>query len=85
MTLSFVKPEVVSLKTTPEFSERWVQGRICEDPETWVKRFEEAGLTASLRRGNKAARVVTTAKEFGDQKQLFDEFVRAAIASDEGE
>lgn len=52
-------------------------------PETWVKRFEDVGLPASLRRGNKAVRVTATAKEFAEHKALFEEFVRAAITDED--
>lgn len=32
MALEFVKPEQLSLKSHPEFSEKWVQERIAADP-----------------------------------------------------
>jgi hypothetical protein len=48
-------------------------------PEAWVKRYEEAGLPASLRRGNKTARTTVTAKEFKEQKPLLEGFMRDAI------
>jgi hypothetical protein len=32
MTLKYVKPDRIILKTHPEFTERWVQDRIAEDP-----------------------------------------------------
>ncbi len=32
MPLQFTKPERLSLKGHPDFSEKWVQNRICDDP-----------------------------------------------------
>jgi hypothetical protein len=60
-------------------------GGYVTQPETWVKRFEEAGLSASLRRGNKAVRATLTADEFKDQKTLLEDFLREAIAVEQGE
>jgi len=53
-------------------------------PETWVKRFEEAGLSGTLRRGNKAARVTVTPDEYKEQKPLLRDFLHDAIMA-EGE
>lgn len=60
-------------------------GAYVTQPEGWVKRFEEAGLSAALRRGNKAVRTIVTEEEFKEQKPLLREFVREAIAPEEGE
>jgi hypothetical protein len=60
-------------------------GAYVVQPETWVKRFEEAGLSATLRRGNKAARVTVTPEEFKEQKPLLREFLGDAINADGGE
>ena len=54
-------------------------------PETWVKRFEDAGLSGSLRRGNKAACTTVTADEFSDHKSIIRDFLRDALASEEAE
>jgi hypothetical protein len=32
MPLEFTKPERISLKGHPEFSEKWVQEHVCDDP-----------------------------------------------------
>jgi len=32
MPLLFARPEILSLKSHPEFSEKWLQERISEDP-----------------------------------------------------
>lgn len=60
-------------------------GAYIAQPESWVKRFEEAGLSSSLRRGNRAARVVMTVDEFKLQKPLLREFVQAAMAGEQVE
>ena len=60
-------------------------GAYVPQPEEWVKRFEEAGLSAALRRGNKAAQTIVSAEEFKEQKPLLREFVREAMAAEEGE
>jgi hypothetical protein len=60
-------------------------GAYVTQPEAWVKRFDDAGLSATLRRGNRAAKTTVTAEEFNEQKPLLQEFVREAIAGDQGQ
>lgn len=31
-TMKYIKPEIISLKNSPEFNEKWLQARINEDP-----------------------------------------------------
>lgn len=51
------------------------------DPEQWVKRFEDVGLAAGLRRGNKAAVVTIAPEAFNARKPLLAEFF-ASVFSD---
>ena len=60
-------------------------GAYLAQPEAWVKRFEDAGLPATLRRGNKAARTTLTPDEFKEQKPLLREFIQDATVIQEGE
>lgn len=54
-------------------------GAYVADPELWVKRFDEAGQTASLKRGNKAVAVSLTPDEFDTRHELLKEFLNAAL------
>ena len=53
-------------------------------PEAWVLRFQEAGIPATLRRGNKAVRITIEPEDFNEQRPLILEFVKSAL-SDEDE
>jgi hypothetical protein len=55
------------------------------NPEKWVTRFEDAGLSASLRRGNVAATVSLAPETFHDHKALLTEFIAEAFAVEEAE
>lgn len=54
-------------------------GAYMANPEAWVKRFEDAGLPATLKRGNKAVRTTVTADEFEEHKGLLRQFIQEAI------
>lgn len=54
-------------------------GAYVADPESWVKRFDEAGQLASLKRGNKAVAVSLTPDEFDARHELLKEFLNAAL------
>ena len=60
-------------------------GAYVRDAEGWAKRFEDVGLVASLRRGNKAATVAITPAAFQEKKQLLTDFVRDSFAEEESE
>lgn len=65
-------------------------GAYIGQPEAWVNRFQEAGLPATLRRGNKAVRTTVTLDDFEEQKSLISEFIgvamgRSDVGSPEGE
>ncbi len=60
-------------------------GAYVAQPEAWVKRFEEAGLSSSLRRGNRAARVTVTVDEFKAQRPLLRVFIQQAMSGEEVE
>lgn len=60
-------------------------GAYVADPEAWLKRFEDIGLPASLRRGKKTTLVSLTPDAFQDHKALLTDFIRAAFVQDEGE
>jgi hypothetical protein len=53
-------------------------------PEEWVKRFEDVGLFASLRRGDKAAIVSLNPEAFHEHRALLTQFIGEAFAEDEG-
>ena len=57
-------------------------GRYVSQPEAWVKRFEDTGLPAALKRGNKAVRVIVTPAEFAEHINLLREFLQDAPADD---
>lgn len=57
-------------------------GAYVSDPESWVKRFDDVGQSASLARGNKAVAVSFTPHEFDDQRELLGEFLGAALDAD---
>ncbi|MGH7135304.1 MAG: hypothetical protein ACREHD_06155 [Pirellulales bacterium] len=57
-------------------------GAYVPDPESWVKRFDDAGQLASLRRGNKAVAVSFTPQEFDAQRELLNEFLSESLHSD---
>lgn len=54
-------------------------GAYVEKPEAWVKRFEEIGLTASLRRGNKAVLVSYKPPEIETQGAVLRELLTEAL------
>lgn len=56
-------------------------GAYVDRPEEWVERFEEAGVSAILKRGNRAVRTTVTAQEFGKNRLLFREFLQAATGA----
>jgi len=58
-------------------------GGYVSDPETWVRRFEDAGLSAGLARGNKAVRTTIMPGQFKEQTALLGEFVRDAVGVEE--
>lgn len=60
-------------------------GAYVADAEAWVKRFDEAGLASSLKRGNKAVLVKFTAQSFAQHKVLLQEFIRNAFSDQTGE
>jgi hypothetical protein len=57
-------------------------GAYVADPESWVKRFDDAGQLASLKRGNKAVAVSFTPEEFDARRELLKEFLTAALHTD---
>jgi len=57
-------------------------GAYVGDAEAWVKRFDDAGLSASLKRGNKTALVKVTPETFQDHKGLLAEFIRDAFGEE---
>ncbi|HJT32377.1 MAG TPA: hypothetical protein VJ783_10070 [Pirellulales bacterium] len=58
-------------------------GAYVANPEAWVKRFDELGQLASIRRGNKAVLVSFKPEEFDPHKDTLQEFLKAAISSDD--
>ncbi len=54
-------------------------GGYVSEAEDWLKRFEELGLTASLRRGNKAVLVSIPTSEMHTRETLIREFVSDAL------
>lgn len=50
MPLEFIKPELLSLKTHPELSEKWVQDRIAADPS--ILGLGDVELIAKKRRSS---------------------------------
>lgn len=54
-------------------------GAYINRPEEWVERFEESGVPATLKRGNRAVRTTVTAQEYSENKALFHEFVTTAV------
>ncbi len=58
-------------------------GGYVSDPEAWVKRFDDLGQNASLRRGNKAALVSFKPSELVSQEGLLREFLADASGGDE--
>ena len=57
-------------------------GAYVANPESWVKRFDDAGQVASLKRGNKAILVTFTPQEFDAQRELLRQFLEAALHYD---
>lgn len=57
-------------------------GAYIADPEFWVKRFDDAGQLASLKRGNKAVAISFTPQEFDAQRELLKDFFSAALNAD---
>jgi hypothetical protein len=60
-------------------------GAYLVDAEGWVKRFEDAGLAAGLRRGNKATVVTVAPDAFNSQKPLLTEFLASAFSDQAAE
>ncbi len=58
-------------------------GAYVANPEEWVKRFDDLGQTASLKRGNKAVLVTFSPENVRTQQPLLQEFMRAAYGIDE--
>ena len=59
-------------------------GGYVANPEAWVSRLEDAGMSAALKRGNKAARVKIQPTDLDQQADLIQEFIDAvADASDD--
>ena len=57
-------------------------GAYSPEPELWVKRFDEAGVPASLKRGNRAVLVSFTPREFDAHRELLLEFLKASLSSE---
>jgi hypothetical protein len=55
-----------------------VRGNV-DEPNSWVKRFDDSGQTAALERGNKAVMVSCKFDELVTQGELLRNFVRAAL------
>lgn len=60
-------------------------GAYVSDAEAWVKRFDDVGLSASLKRGNKTALVKVTPETFQDHKGLLSEFIGDAFGEEQFE
>jgi hypothetical protein len=60
-------------------------GSYIVQPETWVKRFEDAGLPTTLWRGNKTVRTTVTADEFEEHGTLLRQFICEATIGEGGE
>lgn len=58
-------------------------GGYVDDPEAWVKRFDDAGYIANLRRGNKAVQI--PCKEVDTTEELLRDFLRDALRLDVGQ
>jgi hypothetical protein len=58
-------------------------GAYITKPEDWISRFEEVGLLAAPRRGNKAALVSLTPDAFQRHKSLLTEFIHDSFAEQE--
>lgn len=54
-------------------------GGYVSDPEAWVKKFDDLGQTAALKRGNKAAMVSFKQSEFEEKANLLREFLADAL------
>lgn len=55
------------------------------EPEAWIGRFEDAGLAATLRRGNKAVRATVTADDFQEHEALLRQFIQEGVGGAGGE
>jgi hypothetical protein len=58
-------------------------GAYVEDREAWIVKFEEAGLFARLRRGNKAVLVSATPEAYEANKGILKEFLQDAFSEGE--
>ena len=57
-------------------------GAYVTEPGSWVKRFDDVGQLASLKRGNKAVAVSFTPQEFDSHRELLTEFLQASLNSE---
>ena len=82
-TKNFVRVRSPSGVTAPVwFSPRKTLVRIggyVDDAEAWVKRFDDSGVNAGLRHGNKAVAFPLKPQEFETQGELLREFLSAAL------
>ena len=58
-------------------------GGYASKPDEWVKRFDDVGQLASLRRGNKAVLVSYKPQEFQTQGDLLTDFLRESLGLNE--
>lgn len=83
----FLKVIIDIVSNTDDSRNVWVQptkallhvGGYVAEPESWVKKFEDAGITASLKRGHKAVRATFNPGQFNEQSELLNEFIRDAV------
>ena len=54
-------------------------GAYVSDPEAWLKRFEEAGQPATLRRKRKTVLVSYKPEDFENRGALLQEFLQDAL------